>query len=524
MGRKKKEKEEEKNKPTEFKIKNEECDEFLSHIEEIRDLARKNLYYFTKYVLNFDKLTKSLHLPLCEFIQNPQFNRKLILLPRAHLKSTICTISYPIWLIIQKKIEGLDIKGTDVRILIANESATNAEHFLAAIQNILETNRELQTLFPNIVPAPNKRKRWNQQELVVNRTVSFPEATIQTIGVGGAIQSNHFDVIILDDLIGKEAMDSETVMEKTRIWLDYTESLLVNPKKSMVIIIGTRWHRRDIYQHVIDNDPRFVVYSRQAVEDGKVIFPEQFDMEFYDALRNKNPMLYYSQYLNNPVDPERCDFRPEWLKTYEWVQQDNTWAIKFEDDPIAVPLSSFDIVGAFDPSVDENSKTSRMAVVFAGMDYKQRVVILDVFAARQTIDTVIDRIFSMYQKWRPRILGIESVVFSRLYVYIFEKEMRKRMQWLNIVPIKVSSIRSKESRIRDALQAVAAQGRLYRSAGMGEFDQEFMEFPQGRYRDILDAATHAVNMLRQPESVENIKEYDELEEEFLRGRNPVTGY
>ncbi len=442
-------------------------------------------------------------------------------MPRSHFKTTLATIALPMWLIIQKKVPfNTALAGCDIRILLANESASNAERFLSAIESLFDSRTMLRALFPDLIPLPNQRKRWNQQEMLVNRNASWPEATIQTIGVGGAVQSSHFDVLILDDLIGKEAMESELVMEKTKLWLDYTESLLVNPSKSLVIVIGTRWHKRDIYQHIIDTDHRFEVYSRQAVEDGKPIFPERFTLEFFEDLKKKNLSMYLSQYLNNPTDPERCEFREQWIRYCSW----NSDKVDYGDGSPPVSLSDFDIVGAFDPSVDEHSKSSRMAVVFAGMDSRQNVVIFDCYAGRDTTDKIIDRIFSMYQKWKPRAFGIESVVFSKLYIYIFQKEMLRRGKFLSIVPIKVSSTRSKEARIRDAIQSVAPLGKLFIFPNLHGFVEEFIEFPQSKYKDIMDATAHCINMLRPPMDSEEIKEIEEEEEYIINSRNKITGY
>jgi len=39
------------------------------------------------------------------------------------------------------------------------------------------------------------------------------EGTFDFIGVGGALQSTHYDLAIQDDLVGREASKSETIMK-----------------------------------------------------------------------------------------------------------------------------------------------------------------------------------------------------------------------------------------------------------------------------------------------------------------------
>ena len=495
-----------------------------SLLRDLKDKARSSLYFLTKAILNFNKLTPHFHQDFCSFIQRFDILRKMNLLPRGHYKTTCGTIGYSIWLMIQEEITQLKIAGSEIRILLCNESATNAENFLSAIEGVFDENELFRTLFSEIIPDKSKRKRWNQQEMLINRESSWPEATLQTIGVGGAAQSRHYDVIIFDDLIGKEAMDSETVMEKTISWFDYAESLFVSPTKGIAVVNGTRWSKRDLYQHILEKDKRYQVYSRQCIENDKPIFPEEFTTEFFDELRVKNFAHFSSQYLNDPTDPSKCDFKESWLKLYAWEKVGDRLCIKFEDDDKAVDFREFDIVGCFDPSIDEKPTSSRRAITYVGMDSRQRVCVFDVYASRETTDLVLEEIFKLYKKWHPRQFGVESVALSKIYIPLIEKEGQLRKEYVSCTPIKVSTHKSKDARIRDAIQQVAAEGRLYRQVWMREFDIEFIEFPQGRTKDILDAVSHCINMLRVPLSAEEEESDEKFERYILSQRSEITGY
>ena len=60
-----------------------------SFITEFRQLAEQNLYVFAKAILGRDYLSPSLHVPVCEFLQNCPPQRKLLLLPREHCKTSL---------------------------------------------------------------------------------------------------------------------------------------------------------------------------------------------------------------------------------------------------------------------------------------------------------------------------------------------------------------------------------------------------------------------------------------------------
>ena len=361
--------------------------------------------------------------------------------------------------------------------------------------------------------------------MLIRRESSWPEATIETIGVGGAAQSRHYDVIIFDDLIGIAAMDSDVEMDKTIKWFDYAESLFVSPVKGMAIVNGTRWSKQDLYDHIIKKDKKYKVYSRPCIEGGEPIFPEEFTNEFFDDLRVKNFAHFTSQYLNNPSDPSKCWFKEEWLRYFQFNMEGDRVRLTSEHLTKPVPLGELDMVQCFDPAIGKRKDSSKRAMAVVGMDSHQNIYLLDTYTSRDTTEKVIDKAFALHRKWRPREFGIESVALSRVYVNLFQLESQVRKYWINVVPIKVPTTKSKEIRDRDIIQEVAAQGHLYIQSHQREFMEEYLEFyqPGGTY-DLLDAVAMAIPQLRSPSSEEEEREGEEYEEEILRGRSRITGY
>lgn len=493
-------------------------------ILKIRRFTQKSLYCLAG-ALGFNRLYPPLHYGLCREISNLENNHGMFLLPRGVFKTTLGSISFCIWLIIQEHIDLFGKPGREIRILLAKENATLAEHDLSSIESILDNSDILRAAFPDLVPQPNTRSRWNRQEMLVNRKSSWPEATITTIGVGGAAQGMHFDCLIFDDIIGDDAKNSDTVMQRTIEWFDYAQSLLISPTKSIIRVYGTRWSKKDVYQHIIDNYPRFRVYTRSIIENGESIFPELYPIHILDEMRNRNPVHYYGQMCNNPIDPGKCEFRPEWLKKYEFQRgRDGELLIKFEDDPNPADIRSFDVVGSYDPSVDESSRASRRAIVYTAMDAKQRVAVIDCYASRESVNVILDNIFSMFHRWHPRVFNIESVALSRIYIDLVQKEAKIRNTWISANPFRVSSRQSKDSRIRDAIQQVAAEGRLYCHPSMRDLQMEFLEFPNGRTKDILDALSMCIQSHNPPVSEEEDRLSKEYDEYVIRSRNRITGY
>jgi len=102
----------------------------------IKTKAASNLYLFNKYVLGVTEGTGrqklgGFHKDLCTFVQNNRKRKKLILVPRGHLKSTLVTIGYSLFRIVEDP---------NIRILILNATWQMAVDFLKEIKDHLTRN------------------------------------------------------------------------------------------------------------------------------------------------------------------------------------------------------------------------------------------------------------------------------------------------------------------------------------------------------------------------------------------------
>lgn len=195
--------------------------------------ALNNIRYFVKEVLGY-QLT-GFHEK--RFLLQLHHRETLILAPRGHGKSTICTITFSIWRIIH---------APDIRILIVSNTAAQAESFLREIRTQLTQNEALTSIFGSSLGP-----RWSQEEIIVSaRRRIAKEATVTAMGVGGPIITKHYDMIILDDMINEENARTEEQREKMKVW--YYKSLLpcLEPNGE-IHILGTRYHPYDLYHTLL---------------------------------------------------------------------------------------------------------------------------------------------------------------------------------------------------------------------------------------------------------------------------------
>src|SRR5438477_10633306 len=146
-------------------------DNIVRQPEDIRrdlaEAASRDLFLFTRGVLGYSDLTERCHGMLCTWLDHNPSRFKLILMPRDHFKTTI-NISR-----VMQKIT----QNAENRILLANETATNAQRFLSVIRSHAESNRKFRALYSHLIPK--EPQRWSQEELLFNRKGTYAEPTVQ---------------------------------------------------------------------------------------------------------------------------------------------------------------------------------------------------------------------------------------------------------------------------------------------------------------------------------------------------------
>jgi hypothetical protein len=484
---------------------------------DLRKQAQKSTYVMAKAIVGFKDLIPELHGDMCQFIQGPA-RRKLGLAPRDHLKTSVWTIADTVRVI---------AADSDERILIGNETATNASHFLRRIQAVWERSGMFRWLFPELLVDVGKTK-WSESEMLVPRKHDFPESTVEVMGVGGAVVSRHYSRIKLDDLVGKEASESVDVMRKTIDWYLYCESLLEKPIDP-IDTYGTRWTHKDLYAWIMEHETGISIFHRKALRpDGTTLWPARFPAEEMLRIKHKIGNFKFScQYQNEPFDPESVTFDPSWLRFYElegWEIEDGFVKLRIVGQPRPIRITPILFV---DPAISERAGSARSAVVAAGLDEFERILVLEVWAARCQPLEMIEKIFEMSTRWDPMCVTVEGVAYQRCLKGFIEAECMRRNKWLNVREVRPGSREGKESRIR-GLQPYAERGRLWvRRSTCGLMIEEFESFPLSDTVDTLDALSYLPQVAVLPDAaIDDKMGQEDPDEPMFRfeGISSRTGY
>lgn len=210
------------------------------------------------------------------------------------------------------------------------------------VQEIMRTE-EYQKLFPGTMPTTTGTKKWNTQagggmyavssggqvtgfgaglvdenELELKDEIDTLESSITTEyedeGFGGAI--------VIDDPIKPDDATNDKVREKVNHKFETTIRNRVNSRKTPIIIVMQRLDETDLCGYLQKLEPgEWTVISLPCIyqdEQGKdkALWPFKHSLEELYDLRDKEPWVFDTQYLQNPRPLVGLMYPNEW-KTYE---------------------------------------------------------------------------------------------------------------------------------------------------------------------------------------------------------------
>ena len=399
-------------------------------------------------------------------------NRIHIELPRGHLKSHIVTQSWTIQQI---------LTNPDIRILIVNAVDGNIAKMMRWIRRELTEPAPLTKIFGKF-----ETDTWNQEEMIIRqRSSNLVAPTIMTAGVEKTLTSQHFDLIIADDIVVPSNVSSK--LQRDKIY-DFYLSLfdLLEPQGRMVVI-GTRYHQDDLYARIIEENEQHKNWScfiRSCYNpDGSILFPEKFTHAQLDDIKKKSFYHFSTQYLNNPIDPDNADFKSEWIKYY--------------DPTTKHPMGLYLCV---DPASSLGRDADYSAGTVSGKYPDGTIRVVDFFKRRVVPSELVDQIFETVKKWRALghyvRVGVEAFTLKtlkqdlqnkqRLEKFYFQVDEIKKMRGPNGERAEV-----KNARIR-SLQPLMEQGLIEIRRDMSDFVDELLTFPRGKHDDLIDSLSLAL--------------------------------
>lgn len=514
----------------------------------LRDIHRLNClgnyYYFLSIALGKTRLSKvspserNLHFQMCQVVEKDGL-KEVIEIPRDHFKSTIYSEGFPIWRALpftdrdelmmrtigygDRWIQWMKhVHQQDIRIIIVSEVILNAEKLGTKLQSHYENNDVFKNLFPEIIPTSSET--WTSSSLHQRRTPAgriHGEGTFDLTGVGGALQSRHYTMSVQDDMVGRKAVESPSIMQKT---IEYHQLLVgtmdsdpTNPgRDNDEIIVGNRWAYNDLNSHVRINEPYFNFTTHSALGGccplhpiGSPIFPEAFTVEKLARWKVRLGSYNFScQFLNTPINPSETKFKDSDIRKFEFIT-DYSNSYQMADGEIRyrrmirhfthegmtiedISINSLKRYMIVDPNHAENRGRCRHAITVTGVaDDPRRIYLLSVWAKASKVEEFIEEIFKRVIIFKLDEVWLETVAAQKYLKYLLESKMTyhedARIRSLTIKELKTPKTENAKQMRIDGLGPIFERGDFWaNSHGQEEFYEELEQYPTGKLRDVLD--------------------------------------
>lgn len=438
--------------------------------------------------------------------------------PRDHGKSEIFCLSYPLRRICEDP---------NIRILIVQKTATEAEKTLGVIKTELETNRELKSYYRShwratvghgdianaagqvVGEKGRKEGAWQQRRIYCKRTRRGKDPTVEAVGVGGAITGGHFDIIILDDVEDDENTRTDDRIKGMVEWFTGTIMQLREPHTKIIVVGTLKTNKQDIYNIVL-NSPVWDTYRTGAILSHKLT-----DIA-YDAIRDPESNMVTGVMVRTPnvrtLWPQK--WTPEVLLFEMLASPDRAVWIRekcndlsalagkiFKRDEFdyfgAEELAAIQAMGGFerifqvwDTAYEESKAADWSVCVTAGL-FRFKLYILEVYRAKLELPALKRAIVSQYELWQPEAVGVEDIGSGKSVLQVLAAETG-----LPLAPISPEG-KDKPARARSVTVYTEAKRVLLRSGAdwLPAFLTELTMFPDDEHDDQVDAFVYVVLVL-----------------------------
>jgi predicted phage terminase large subunit-like protein len=389
----------------------------------------------------------------------------LLLAPRGHGKSTILTVAFTIFRVLDNP---------DLRVLIVSNTAAQALAFLREIRAHLEKNPAIFKVHGGLAGTP-----WNENELALcSRLIPAKEATVTAMGVMGPVISKHYDLIILDDVVDETLAANKAMRQKIETWY-YKELLPTLEPDGELHIMGTRYHHDDLYGKLIAKGMPALIERAIIEEEGveRALWEEKFPLALLREKRDQaGPAIFNAQYQNDVGAMMGAIFRPEWIKTAKPPEAGR----KFQGVDLAIG------------SEDHHDYFAHVTVIETGVrryhvlsSHRDRLSFEDQFRAIRSLFLAHDRPDS------PVVaVGVEANAY--------QEAMAQRLRSETHLPVK-SIIQTRDKIARALrLQGLIQTGSLtFPESGAHLLLSELLSFPDSGHDDLVDALEIAVKVARE---------------------------
>jgi len=307
----------------------------------------------------------------------------------------------------------------------------------------------------------------------------YPSIKFEAFGIGMSPRGRRHGARRPLEFVGDDLEDAELARNPQReknLWDWMMDEVLpaLEPRKWIFTVVGTTFgpgcmleRARELSEKTDPADrPLGKLFLQPATENGHSVWPQRFSDADFSRIRAiiglRNWMRNFALKAEDPDKP----FQPPWFGQYDQAQT-NT--------------DGLDKVAFLDPALSQAPTGCPRALVVVGCDRRTGVrYVLDAWITRGTPTEMVEKLFEVNERFRPRLIGVEANGGYALIKSMLAMEEERRGR---VLPVRyVNHSRPKELRI-ETLCPQFEQGRWRfpsrPSPGVQTLQEQFASYPDG---------------------------------------------
>jgi predicted phage terminase large subunit-like protein len=438
-----------------------------------KELARQSHYWFFHIYFNHyvKQKTAQFHKEIFALTEDDSIKQVVIVAFRGSAKSTIMSLSYPIWAMIgelQKKF-----------IIIVSLTQTQARLILSNIKEELEKN---QLLIRDFGPFVNQDDEWKWNSLVISRFQTRIMAVSANESIRGFRHSSHRpDLIICDDIEDLNSVKTQEGRDKTFRWL--TGDLIpMGSQNTKVIVIGNLLHEDSLIMRLksqIKDSPNNGIFKAYPLinEAEEVLWPAKYpDQQALDNEKGKiGNIAWKREYLLTIVPDNDCVVMPGWIQYYDKLPSSRENGFRFV-------ITSVDLAISEKASADCTAMVS--AYVFGYQDSIKVYILPYPVNKKMNFPKTVETIKDLYQSQRNDDLTSKILIEEVGYQSSLSQQLEK--EGITVNGVKIAG-QDKRARLSQTTSWIKSGKILFPRKKAEILINQLIGFGVERYDDLADA-------------------------------------
>ena len=489
----------------------------------IRDICRESFADFVKEFwneINTEPLSWNWHMQyLCDELQDvaenlfegkPRKHDLIINISPGSSKSTICSQMFPAWCWI--RMPSCSCIGASYSQHIAMNNSRKQ-------RDIVKSEKYKRLFHVDI------RRDQDGKSYFMNSSGGYRYA----VGIGGSITGMHGHFLIVDDPLNPKEANSDKELETANVWMSETlPSRKINKETAVTVLIMQRLHENDCTGNIL---------ARQEDEQEKtfklICLPAELDS-------NVEPPELAKKYVNGLMDPVRLN--RDVLSMFRKQLGEYAYAGQFLQNPIPrsgalfVPENMIPVANLPGP-IDKMIRYWDKAGTQGGGCYTAGVKMARL---KDGSYIILDCIRGQWEPFRRNKIILQTAEIDGFSCQVAleqepgsggkESGMISARELAGFKVVLDKPVGDKATRAEPLSSQIAA-GNVYILQGdwNAKFLDEMRLFPNSRYKDQVDAASAAFNLLAIHKQIDyrtmvgkNQRKMERLPEHLARPRSTVT--